>query len=209
MQLFLLDDALFPAGSLMEGSPRDKLGTGKGVAVVAVVKIDVEAGDDEQIATLEAFGAQATAVEALELFHGVDFSGGEHGVGGAYDLGNEREKVGAELVGAVHVGRNCLSKKEMVPIEKLADWLRHFGSMRKQALVEEVACHENLACAAYRYRAVLILDYGVQAKDDALVARAVAQLIVHFDHDALAAQEEKDAAARNTELFDVPAQMLQ
>jgi hypothetical protein len=25
----------------------------------------------------------------------------------------------------------------------------------------------------------------------------------------LAAQEEKDAAARNTELFDVPAQMLQ
>ena len=41
------------------------------------------------------------------------------------------------------------------------------------------------------------------------MARAVAQLIVHFDHDALAAQEEKDAAARNTELFDVPAQMLQ
>ncbi len=48
---------------------------------MAVVKIDVEAGDDEQIATLEAFGAQATAVEAFELFHGVDFSGREHGVG--------------------------------------------------------------------------------------------------------------------------------
>ncbi len=97
----------------------------------------------------------------------------------------------------------------MAPIEKLADWLRHFGSMRKQALVEEVAGHKNLAGTAYSYRAVLILDYGVQAKDDALVTRAVAQLVVHFDHDAMAAQEEKDAAARNTELFDVPAQMLQ
>ena len=41
------------------------------------------------------------------------------------------------------------------------------------------------------------------------MARAVAQLIVHFDHDDLTAQEEKDAAAGNTELFDVPAQMLQ
>lgn len=43
VKLFLLDDALFSARSLMKGSPRDKLSTGKGVAVVAVVKIDVEA----------------------------------------------------------------------------------------------------------------------------------------------------------------------
>lgn len=79
-------------------------------------------------------------------------------MGGAYDLGNEREKVGAELIGAVNVSRNCLSKKEMVPIEKLADWLRHLGGMRKQALVEEVTGHKNLAGAAYSYRPVLILD---------------------------------------------------
>ena len=125
-------------------------------------------------------------------------------MGRANDLRNEGEQVGTELIRAIKVGRDCLSKKEMVPVEMLADRLWSFCGMSEKELAQVVAGCKNLAGAADCKRPVLTFDQKLQTQYDALVARSVAQLIVNFDHHRMASQEEKNAASCHAKFFNVP-----
>ena len=83
-------------------------------------------------------------------------------MGRANDLRNEGEQVGTELIRAIKVGCDCLSKKEVVPGEMLADRLWSFCGMGKKLLAQVVAGCKNLAGAADGERTVLVFDEKFQ-----------------------------------------------